>query len=79
VSVDLEQVVLIAKVIWPIAAWVAWVNATVKRTEKDLDHLYFVLRGRDGKRSRTFRGRVKRRYFEMRKAINGKRFSKNSG
>lgn len=75
---DLDTYVKLAKILWPIAAWVGWVNVTVKRTEKDLDHLYFVMRGKQGRRNRSLPAKLKRTSYQIRKKIRGKFSSKDA-
>jgi hypothetical protein len=59
-SVDLKLYFEVFKVVWPIAAWVAWVNHNVKQNRKDIDAWYCKERGGKGMRDRTLRGRWNR-------------------
>ena len=71
--IDFDTIVAVAKVIWPVAAWVALVNQRLKKLEHDVDYLYWKLRG--GKagamRQRSIGSRIKRLKHEVRKRIHG--------
>lgn len=49
-----------------IAAWLAWVNRNANQTRRDLDNLYYEYRGKQGRRDRSMRGRIMRRFYQFR-------------
>jgi hypothetical protein len=75
---DWQKYVDIAKVLWPIALWVAGVNYRLKKLESDVDLIFYMFRGRKGMRNRSIISRVRRTYFEMRKRYHGSRLRKGS-
>lgn len=70
----LEVYFSIAKFIWPIALWAAHTSFRLKKLETDVDTIFWLFRGRQGKRDRSIRARVRRKTFEIKK-----KFSKYGG
>ena len=68
---ELDQIIKLVKLLWPIAAWVAWVNHTVKQNQKAIDLLYYEKRGNKGMRCRSITGRIRRAVYGMRKKKHG--------
>jgi hypothetical protein len=69
-----DQYIAVAKIVWPIAAWTVWVNASVKKNQKDLDYLFWKLRGGGANkmRCRSVKSRLKRTSFTIRKKVHAK-------
>ena len=68
---DLDQYINVAKIIWPVVAWVAMVNHRLKKLEKDVDFVFWKMRGgKDGGlRKRSINSRVKRFNYDIRKKL----------
>ena len=68
--IELETLIDVLRIIWPIPVWVAWVNHNVKQHQKDIDHWYFMQRGVKGKRCRSMRAQFKREFYNLKGKLN---------